>query len=306
MHATPPVHPLTVAALYRFAALDGLDELRGQLLGFCRENGIKGTLLLAAEGVNGTVAGTDAAVAALLERLVALRPALSPLDVKLSRAVSAEPFRRTKVRIKREIVTMGVDDIDPRADAGTYVEPGDWNALLSDPDTVLIDTRNAYEVALGTFGGAIDPGTESFRDFPRWAEDNKAQLEGKRVAMFCTGGIRCEKASAYLRRLGPAEVFHLKGGILRYLEDVSPEDSLWQGECFVFDERVGLRHGLQEGEASLCRACRRPLTPEDRASPLYREGIACAACVDERSEADRARFAERQRQAKLAAAREGE
>ena len=197
---------------------------------------------------------------------------------------------------------MGVDGIDPTASAGTYVEASDWNALISDPDTMVIDTRNDYEVKLGTFEGAVDPQTHSFRGFPAWAEQHRDQFAGKKLAMFCTGGIRCEKATAYVKSLGFDEVFHLKGGILKYLEQVPAEQSLWRGECFVFDERVGVTHGLAEGEAELCRACRRPMTLEERGSPKYREGISCERCYDERSDEDRFRYAERQRQVELAAA----
>ncbi len=195
---------------------------------------------------------------------------------------------------------MGVENLDPARQAGTYVEASNWNALVSDPATVVIDTRNDYEVALGTFRNAIDPGTRSFGDFPRWAEARREELRGRKVAMFCTGGIRCEKATAYMRSLGVEEVFHLKGGILKYLEEVPADESLWQGECFVFDERVSVTHGLGEGEAELCRACRHPLTPAERQSPLFVEGVSCHHCHESRSESDRARYAERQRQVELA------
>ena len=290
--------PFRVAALYRFCRLAGHEALRAPLAAFCCGRGIKGTLLIAPEGINGTVAGHAGAIAELVAHLEAM-PELSGLDVKYSHAAEI-PFHRMKVRLKREIVTMGVEGIDPAASAGTYVEPADWNALISDPDTIVIDTRNAYEVSLGTFRGAVDPQTDSFRQFPAWAEGHRGELEGRKVAMFCTGGIRCEKATAYVKSLGIEAVFHLRGGILKYLEEVPEAESLWQGECFVFDERVSVSHGLEEGEAELCRACRRPLTPRDRASPHYVAGVSCAACRDERSEADRARYAERQRQVDLA------
>jgi UPF0176 protein len=208
-----------------------------------------------------------------------------------------------KVRLKKEIVTMGVADLDPAKDAGAYVEPADWNRLIADPETVVVDTRNGYETALGTFAGAVDPGTESFSEFPAWAERNRESLAGRKIAMFCTGGIRCEKATAYLRTLGLREVFHLKGGILKYLEQVPEAESLWQGECFVFDERVSVGHGLLEGDAELCRACRRPLTEADRRSLHYRPGVSCGYCHEERSETDRARYAERHRQVELAGKR---
>ncbi len=295
-----PEPEFRVAALYRFCRLDEFESLRQPLAAFCCMQGIKGTLLLASEGINGTVAGTPQAIAALIEQLEAM-PALSGLEVKYSSSTEM-PFHRMKVRLKREIVTMGIDGIDPTASAGTYVEPSDWNSLINDPDTVVIDTRNDYEVRLGTFEGAVDPQTTSFRDFPIWAEQHRDQLAGRKVAMFCTGGIRCEKATAYVKSLGLDEVFHLKGGILKYLEQVPKEQSLWRGECFVFDERVAVTHGLAEGEAELCRACRVPMTPEERKSPKYREGISCERCYDERTDEDRARYAERQRQVELAAA----
>ena len=300
MASSPPEEAFRVAALYRFCRLDRFENLRAPLAAFCCGKGIKGTLLLAHEGINGTVAGRPEAIAALMEWLEAV-PEFAGLDVKYSLA-SEMPFHRMKVRLKREIVTMGVEDIDPTASAGTYVEPADWNALIADPDTVVIDTRNDYEVRLGTFEGAVDPQTASFRDFPEWAERHRQELLGRKVAMFCTGGIRCEKATAYVKSLGVAEVFHLKGGILRYLEEVPGEQSRWQGECFVFDERVSVTHGLAEGEAELCRACRAPLTPADRLSPKYRSGISCERCHDQRSDDDRARYAERQRQVERAAA----
>ncbi len=300
MSLSPPQPEFCVAALYRFCRLDDYESLRAPLAAFCCGRGIKGTLLLANEGINGTVAGTSEAIAALIDTLTSL-PALTGLEVKYSSA-SEMPFYRMKVRLKREIVTMGVDGIDPTASAGTYVEASDWNALISHPDTMVIDTRNDYEVKLGTFEGAVDPQTHSFRDFPAWAEQHRDQFAGKKLAMFCTGGIRCEKATAYVKSLGFDEVFHLKGGILNYLEQVPADQSRWRGECFVFDERVGVTHGLVEGEAELCRACRRPMTLEERRSPKYREGISCERCYDERSDEDRARYAERQRQVELAAA----
>jgi len=294
-------HPFRVAALYRFARLDAFEALRAPLAAFCCGRGIKGTLLLAHEGVNGTVAGSEADIAALVEHLEAI-DGLAGLEIKYSSAAEM-PFHRMKVRLKREIVTMGVGDLDPATSAGTYVAPADWNALISQPDTIVIDTRNAYEVSIGTFKGAVDPATASFRAFPAWVEAHRAELEGRKVAMFCTGGIRCEKATAYVKSLGFEDVFHLKGGILKYLEEVPPEQSLWQGECFVFDERVSVSHGLAEGEAQLCRACRHPLTGSDLTSPKFAAGVSCPHCFDARSDEDRRRYAERQRQVELAAAR---
>ena len=296
-----PALPFRVAALYRFVRLEHYESLRAPLAAFCCGRGIKGTLLLAREGINGTVAGSEAAIAELIDHLEAM-PEFAGLDVKYS-AAGEMPFHRMKVRLKKEIVTMGVADIDPLTGAGAYVEPQDWNALIADPGTVVVDTRNDYEVRLGTFAGAVDPKTQSFRDFPEWVERNRDALAGRKVAMFCTGGIRCEKATAYVRSLGIEDVFHLKGGILKYLEEVPAEESLWQGECFVFDERVSVAHGLETGDAELCRACRRPLTAADRLSPKFAEGISCERCHDERSAEDRARYAERHRQVELAAAR---
>ncbi|TPL12627.1 rhodanese-related sulfurtransferase [Mesorhizobium sp. B2-4-14] len=301
MTPSAPSQPARVAALYRFARLDAFGELRVPLAAFCRGRGIKGTLLLAHEGINGTVAGSEAAIADLIEHIETI-DGLAGLEVKYSMA-AAMPFHRMKVRLKREIVTMGVEDIDPATSAGTYVAPADWNALISEPGTIVVDTRNAYEVSIGTFKGAVDPATASFRDFPAWVEAHKADFEGRKVAMFCTGGIRCEKATAYVRSLGFEDVFHLKGGILKYLEEVPAEQSLWQGECFVFDERVSVSHGLAEGEAELCRACRHPVTASELTSPKYATGVSCPHCFDVRSDEDRKRYAERQRQVALAEAR---
>jgi UPF0176 protein len=297
--------PLRVAALYQFARFADPAALRAPLLALCQAQGIRGTLLLAAEGVNGTVAGTPGGIAAVVAHIRAL-PGCADLDVKYSGAATM-PFHRMKVRLKREIVTMGQPDLDPLTSVGTYVAPQDWNALIADPDTVVIDTRNDYEVAVGTFAGAIDPQTKSFSEFPQWFRDRREALLGQgrapRVAMFCTGGIRCEKSTAFLKSEGVEEVYHLKGGILNYLEHVPAEQSLWQGECFVFDQRVTIGHGLAQGTHGLCHACRRPVGEEDRASPLYEEGVSCAACYDERSPEQRASARERHRQEGLAAAR---
>ena len=296
---------LTVAALYRFTRFDDPAALRAPLEAVCRSHGVRGTLLLAGEGINGTIAGTEAGVAAVLDHIRTL-PGCAALEVKFS-AADAMPFHRMKVRLKREIVTMGQPDIDPNRSVGTYVDPQDWNALIADPDTIVIDTRNAYEVAVGTFDRAIDPKTASFRDFPAWFRAERERLlgEGKppKVAMFCTGGIRCEKSTAFLKEEGVDEVFHLRGGILKYLETVPEEESLWRGECFVFDQRVTVAHGLAQGSYGLCHACRRPVGDADVASPLYEEGVSCPACHDERSDEQRAAYRERHRQEMLAAER---
>ena len=285
-----------VAALYKFVALDDTVAMRERLLERGEALGIKGTLLLAREGINGTIAAQPGALDAMLEALQT-DPRLSDLDVKFSDA-DAQPFLRWKVRLKREIVTLGVDSVDPTDVVGTYVEPDDWNAVMSDPDTVLIDTRNDYEVELGTFRGAIDPKTDSFRDFPAWFEANRERFEGKRVAMFCTGGIRCEKASSLLLGEGVPEVMHLKGGILKYLETQAREDSLWNGDCFVFDNRVAVGHGLAQTDWDLCHGCRMPVSPKDKLDSQYEAGIACPRCAG--SDRNRARYAERQRQMQLA------
>lgn len=259
---------ISVAALYQFTRFDDPAALRAPLLEVCEAAGVKGTLLLAREGINGTIAGEAEGLEAVLAAIRAL-PGCAALDVKFSSAPEM-PFGRMKVRLKREIVTMGEQDIDPALSVGHYVDPADWNALIADPETVVIDTRNDYEVAIGTFAGATDPKTTSFREFPAWFRRNRDELLSgkKKVAMFCTGGIRCEKSTSFLRSEGVEEVYHLKGGILKYLEEVPEADSLWQGECFVFDERVNITHGLGQGTATMCRACGRAVLP----------GEACAAC----------------------------
>jgi len=297
--------PLCVAALYQFAPFEDPAALRAPLLALCEAQGIRGTLLLAREGINGTIAGSREGLDAVIAHIRAL-PGCEGLDVKFSSAAET-PFHRMKVRLKREIVTMGEPGTDPLATVGTYVAPEDWNALISDPDTILIDTRNDYEVAIGTFNGAIDPETRSFREFPEWFRRERERLlgEGKapRVAMFCTGGIRCEKSTAFLKQEGVEDVFHLKGGILKYLETIPAEQSLWHGECFVFDQRVSVGHGLVKGSLSLCHACRQPVSESDKASAHYEEGVSCPACFESRTDEQRARYRERHRQEKLAEAR---
>lgn len=292
---------LTVAALYHFTPFPDPAAIRPGLTQACAAHGVKGSLLLAKEGINGTIAGTHEAVEAVLRHIRGL-PGCAALEWKESHA-SKMPFKRMKVRLKREIVTMGQPDVDPTASVGHYVRPADWNALIAAPDVTVIDTRNAYEVALGTFDGAVDPGTKSFGEFPAWWEANKDRFHGQRIAMFCTGGIRCEKSTNYLLGQGVENVFHLKGGILKYLEDIPESESSWRGECYVFDNRVSVGHGLTEGSYSQCHACGRPVSAADRDQACYEEGVQCPACVGEYSAADRARFRERQRQIILGKAR---
>jgi UPF0176 protein len=287
-----------IAALYQFTRFDDPDVLRAPLMAVAEAGGVRGTLLLAREGINGTIAGPPVGIEAVLSHIRTL-PGCAGLDHKDSFA-DRNPFNRLKVRLKAEIVTMGQPHVDPLAAVGRYVTPEDWNALISAPDVAVIDTRNDYEVAIGTFEGAVDPETASFRDFPVWWQANRDRFHNKRIAMFCTGGIRCEKSTNYLLSEGVEEVFHLKGGILKYLEEVPPEHSLWQGECFVFDERVSVGHGLTPGPYGLCRACRRPISAEDQAHPDFEAGVSCPACIGETTDADRVRFRERQRQITLA------
>ena len=288
-----------VAALYRFVPFPDYAEWQEPLLQRCQDAEVFGTLLLAEEGINGTIAGPEAGVRAVVDFLRA-DERFATLEPKWS-AASELPFRRMKVRLKKEIVTMGVDGIDPNELVGTYVSPEDWNALISDPRVTVIDTRNDYEVAIGTFRGARNPELTSFREFPDWL---KLEVEaGQKVAMFCTGGIRCEKSTAYLKQLGVREVFHLEGGILKYLEMVPGEESLWEGECFVFDERVAVGHGLVEGSYGLCRACRFPIDEEDCAHPDYEEGVSCHHCAERTSAEQKASYRERHKQVQLAKAR---
>ncbi|NQV98562.1 MAG: rhodanese-related sulfurtransferase [Rhodospirillales bacterium] len=290
-----------VAALYKFVTLEDYAQLQAPLLAVSQAEGVMGTLLLAREGINGTIAGPEAGIRRVLDHIRS-EPRLSDLSHKESWATE-RPFLRMKVRLKKEIVTMGVKNIDPAHSAGRYVEAGDWNALISDPDVLVVDTRNDYEVEIGTFKGAVNPNTTSFRDFPKWVEDSGIMATKKKVAMFCTGGVRCEKSTAYLRQLGIEEVYHLKDGILKYLESVPPEDSLWDGQCFVFDERVSVGHGLAQGPYDLCHGCRHAIDADDKQSPLYEPGVCCPKCHDKLSDDQKARFAERQKQMELAKAR---
>jgi len=289
---------IVVAALYKFVSLPGYVALRDPLFATLTENGIKGTLLLAEEGINGTVSGTREAIDALLDWF-RRDPRLADIDHKESYC-DEQPFYRTKVKLKKEIVTLGVPGVDPNHRVGTYVEPRDWNALIDDPEVLLIDTRNDYEVAIGTFEGAIDPQTKSFREFPDYIKAHYDPAKHKKVAMFCTGGIRCEKASSYMLGEGFEQVYHLKGGILKYLEEVPETQSRWKGDCFVFDNRVTVRHDLSAGEFDLCHACRAPLSVEDRQSEHYAAGISCPHCWDTLSEKTRAGARERQKQIELA------
>ena len=287
-----------VAALYHFTKFADHKSLRAPLQAVCDAHGVKGSLLLAHEGINGTIAGTRAGIDAVLKAVRAL-PGCAELEHKESFA-SDMPFLRMKVKLKKEIVTLGVPSVDPTAHVGHYVDPQDWNDLITQDDVVVIDTRNDYEVEIGTFEGAVDPETKSFREFPDWWAKNKDRFHNKRVAMFCTGGIRCEKSTNYLLGEGIEDVYHLKGGILKYLEEVPAENSKWNGECFVFDSRVSVGHGLKEGDYELCYACRMPLAPEDFDRPEYEKGVSCHRCIDQTDEDRKTRFRERQKQVELA------
>ena len=291
----------TIAALYHFSRFSDPDSLRKPLLALCNEHAVKGTLLIAGEGINGTIAGPRYGIDAVIAHIRSL-PGCSDLEWKESTATDPL-FSKMKVRLKREIVTMGQPDVDPLARVGHYVDPADWNNLIGRDDVAVIDTRNDYEVSIGSFEGAIDPQTQSFGEFPAWWEANKDRFHNKKIAMFCTGGIRCEKSTNYLIGQGIEDVFHLKGGILKYLEEIPPEDSSWKGDCFVFDNRVSVGHGLKEGPHVLCHGCRRPILSADAEREGYEAGVSCHQCVNETSEDDKNRFRERQRQMALAKAR---
>lgn len=292
---------LVVAAIYKFVKLDDCALMREPLRAQCEAFGITGTLLLATEGINGTIAGTRAGIDQILAHLRS-DPRLADLEHKES-AADKPPFYRMKVKVKNEIVTMGVPGIDPTERVGQYVRPEDWNALISDPDVLLIDTRNDYEVEVGTFKGAIDPRITTFREFPDYVRNHLSEASKPRIAMFCTGGIRCEKASAYMLEQGFPEVYHLQGGILKYLENVPEEESLWQGECFVFDQRVAVGQGLAPGHYELCYGCSRPVTQEEKTSPTYQAGISCPNCYDSLTPEKRAAAMERQKQVELSTVR---
>ncbi|WP_440617119.1 oxygen-dependent tRNA uridine(34) hydroxylase TrhO [Cysteiniphilum sp. 6C5] len=287
-----------VSALYKFVTLEDYEAIRAPLLKTMEDNMVRGTLLLAKEGINGTIAGTAAGIEAVLKFLKS--------DIRLTDLVHKEsfdehiPFNRTKVKLKKEIVTLGVEGLDPLKVCGTYVKPQDWNALISDPEVLLIDTRNDYEVDIGTFKNAVNPHTETFREFPEYVEKHLDKTKHKKVAMFCTGGIRCEKSTAFLKEQGFDEVYHLEGGILKYLEEVPKEESLWQGECFVFDSRVAVTHDLTKGQYDQCYACRRPITEEDKLKPEYEQGVSCHHCKGNHTSEQRKRFLEREKQSQLA------
>lgn len=294
---------LVIAALYKFVSLPDFEAMREPLRAFCEKRGIKGTLLLAHEGINGTISGTRAGIDAVLDYLRS-DPRLADLEHKESFVDEhTRAFYRLKIKLKKEIVTIGIPDISPTIKVGTYVKPQDWNSIISDPDVVVLDTRNDYEVEVGTFERALDPQTESFRQFPDYVKQNLDPAKHKKVAMFCTGGIRCEKASAYMLDQGFEEVYHLQGGILKYLEEVPKEESLWRGECFVFDNRVSVDHTLDKGSFDLCHGCRHPLSDEEKQSPHYEKGVMCPHCYHTKTEEDKKRLRERQKQIGLAAAR---
>ncbi len=289
---------ITVCALYKFVRLENFENIKPSLLSTMEENEVKGTLLLAEEGINGTIAGPQVGIDNVLSFLQS-DERLSPLSFKYSYN-DENPFQRTKVKLKKEIVTMGVEGIDPTLTVGTYVKPKDWNALISDPEVLLIDTRNDYEIEIGTFKNAVNPDTETFREFPEYVEKNLDKNKHKKVAMYCTGGIRCEKSTAYLKDQGFEDVYHLEGGILKYLEEVPQEETLWEGECFVFDGRVAVDHSLEQGQYDQCFACRFPITEEDKKSEHYTKGVSCPKCIDKYTDAQRAGFKERERQVNLA------
>ncbi|GEM75440.1 oxygen-dependent tRNA uridine(34) hydroxylase TrhO [Vibrio sagamiensis] len=290
-----------VCALYKFVELENYQELREPLLALMAEHSVHGTLLLASEGINGTVAAKREGIDALLEWLNA-EPRLSGIVYKESFS-ETQPFNRTKVKLKKEIVTLGVEGIDPRHVVGTYVKPQDWNELISDPEVFVVDTRNDYEIEVGTFKGAVNPNTDTFREFPDYVKENMDPEKHKKVAMFCTGGIRCEKSTAYMKEQGFDEVYHLEGGILKYLEEVPEEESMWEGDCYVFDGRVAVNHQLEKAGYDLCNACRLPITEEDKQSEQFEQGVSCPKCFGKHTEEQIARFREREKQVNLAAKR---
>ncbi len=295
---------LVISAFYKFVRLNDHEDLRAPLLAFCRQQGLRGTILLAREGINGTVSGTRRAIDLLNARL-RKDPRLADLETKEA-FESKNSFNRMKVKLKQEIVTLKVPEADPTQAVGEYVKPTAWNALISDPDVTLIDTRNDFEVEIGSFKGAVNPKTESFSEFPSFVREHLDPRKNKKIAMFCTGGIRCEKATSYLLKEGFENVYHLQGGILKYLEQTPSEHSLWEGECFVFDERVSVNHQLKKGIYEMCRACGRPIAPEDRACKTYEEGVSCPACFGTSSEEKLNRVRARQAQVEWARKRNEE
>jgi UPF0176 protein len=292
---------ITVCALYKFVRLENFEEVKLPLLEVMEENDVKGTLLLALEGINGTIAGSKSGIDAVLN-FINSDERLAGVSFKYSYH-QVNPFQRTKVKLKKEIVTMGIEGIDPTLTVGTYVKPKDWNALISDPEVLLIDTRNDYEVEIGTFKNAVNPNTETFREFPEYVAKNLDKTKHKKVAMFCTGGIRCEKSTAYLKEQGFEDVYHLEGGVLKYLEEVPEQETLWQGECFVFDGRVAVNHSLERGQYDQCFACRYPITEAEKTSEHYIQGVSCPRCHDKYSEEQKSSFREREKQINLAKAR---
>jgi len=289
---------VVVSALYRFARFPDYESFREPLLNLMLEQGVRGTLLLAAEGINGTIAGSREGIDSVVGWL-RQDDRFAQLETKESH-VDENPFYRSKVKLKKEIVTMGVEDIDPNKIVGTYVDAAEWNDLISDPDVLLLDTRNKYEVEIGTFEGALNPETDSFREFPEYVKQNLDPQKNRKVAMFCTGGIRCEKSTAYLKQQGFEEVYHLKGGILKYLEEVPESETRWRGECFVFDNRVTVNHQLEQGQYDQCHACRMPITEADKQNEHYKQGVSCHHCYDKHSAEQVKRYAERERQMELA------
>ena len=296
-----PESSIVVAALYKFVVLHDYEAMQQPLLDACVQEGIKGTLLLAEEGINGTISGTRKAIDNLFAFL-RQDPRLADIDHKES-LDEKQPFYRMKVKLKKEIVTMGINGIDPKRLVGRYVEPKNWNALISDPDVIVIDTRNDYECNIGSFEGAKNPETKTFREFPAYVEKNLDITKNKKVAMFCTGGIRCEKSTAYLLEQGFEEVYHLQGGILKYLEEIPVQESLWRGECFVFDNRVAVTHDLEVGSYDQCHGCRHPITEQQKASRHYQRGVCCPLCYEQLTEEQKIRFSERQKQMDLAKSR---
>ena len=292
---------LTICALYKFTSLDDFEEIQGPLKIFLESLNIRGTLLLAKEGVNGTISGDNDSIMKSLDYLQK-DERLVGLEYKFSYS-EKPPFKRLKVKLKKEIVTLGLSNIDPIFSSGTYVKPADWNELINDPDVVLIDTRNNYEFEIGSFKGSINPNTETFREFPAYTKNNLEKYRDKKIAMFCTGGIRCEKSTAYLKSKGFENVFHLQGGILKYLEEINEDESLWEGECFVFDDRVAVKHNLELGKYDQCHACRFPITDEDKEHPHYEKGASCPRCYGTKNSSQVSRYREREKQVQLAKSR---